>query len=182
MLDRLPNLIDPLLLADRNAAIEGKMPIADLERLRELLVDESGEISLKLFFARAGKLATVEGHISTVLALKCQRCLETLEWPISSDIKLGIVTSLEQANNLPDGYEPLLHLDEDKIPLKNIIEDELLLSVPSVPKHQDNCLAPNIPANKSELILDTTHSATKKPFSILADLKKLETYNGSTKK
>ncbi len=185
MLARLPNFIDPLLLADRNANIEGELPVNKLERIAGLLSNDDGNVSVKLFFGREGKLATIDGHISAVLALKCQRCLEPVEWPVSSEIKLGVVSTLERANNLPDGYEPLLLVEEGKIPLTSIVEDELLLTLPSIPKHQDGCAAPDVPNNKPEPLPKTVRAATENPFSILADLKdkkKLETHNGSTKK
>jgi uncharacterized protein len=182
MLDRLPKFIDPLLLSDRNARIEGELPLSSFDRMTELLSDDVGNVLVKLFFGKEGKLATIEGHVSAVLGLKCQRCLESVEWPVNNDIKLGIVSSLDQANNLPEGYEPLLLIDEDKIPLKNIIEDELLLNIPGIPKHQNDCAAPNIPENKPESLPKIERTSTETPFSILADLKKLETYNGSTKK
>jgi uncharacterized protein len=181
MLARLPNFIDPLLLADRNANIEGELPISSLDRIAGLLSDDVGCVSVKLFFGREGKLATIEGHISAVLALKCQRCLEPVEWPISSDIKLGIVSTLERANNLPEGYEPLLLIEEGKSSLTGIVEDELLLILPGIPKHQDDCAAPDVPNNKPEPSLKIVRATTENPFSILADLKTLETTHGSTK-
>jgi uncharacterized protein len=186
MLARLPELIEPLVLADRNASIEGELPVNRLDRVVGMLSDTSGKVVVKLHFARKGKLASIEGHIAAVLMLNCQRCLETVEWPVSSEFQLGIVSSLAQANNLPDGYEPLLLLDEDKIPLKSIVEDELLLSLPDIPKHPVDCMAPDIA--KSGVLAkasETTTQKTENPFSILADLKnlkKLETTNGSTKK
>jgi uncharacterized protein len=183
MLARLPNFIDPLLLADRNANIEGELPVSSLERVAGLLSNDAGNVSVKLFFGREGKLATIDGHISAVLALKCQRCLEPLEWPISSDIKLGIINTLERANNLPEGYEPLLLIEDGKIPLTSIVEDELLLILPSIPKHQDDCAAPDVP-NEPEPLLKTVQATKENPFSILADLKTqniLETPDGSTK-
>jgi uncharacterized protein len=185
MLVRLPELIDPNLLADRNAGIEGELPLRSFDRMADVLSNDVGNVAIKLVFCREGKLASVEGHISTVLALKCQRCLESVEWPVSGDIKLGIVGSLELANSLPDGYEPLLLIDEGKIPLKNIVEDELLLSLPSIPKHQGDCLTPNIPDDKLQPTHKTAKAPTENPFSILAELKNqkiLETTNGSTKK
>jgi uncharacterized protein len=184
MLARLPKFIDPLLLADRNANIEGELPVSSLERVAGLLSNDVGNVSVKLFFGREGRLATIDGHISAVLALKCQRCLEPLEWSVSSDIKLGIVSTLERANNLPDDYEPLLLIEEGKIPLVSIIEDELLLILPSIPKHQDDCVAPNMPNNKPTALLKTVQATKENPFSKLADLKtqnKLETPDGSTK-
>jgi uncharacterized protein len=181
MLARLPKFIDPLLLADRNANIEGELPVSSLGRVADLLSNDVGNISVKLFFGREGRLATIDGHISAVLALKCQRCLEPVEWPINNEIKLGVVNTAERANNLPDGYEPLLLIEEGKIPLVNIVEDELLLILPSIPKHQDDCAAPNMPNNKPKPVLKTLETTKETPFSILANLKKLETTNGSTK-
>jgi uncharacterized protein len=182
MLARLPELIDPILLADRNASIEGELPLSSLDRMAEMLSNDVGNVFVKLFFGRVGKLATVEGHISAALALRCQRCLESVEWPVNSSIKLGIVGSSDQANKLPEGFEPLLLIDEDKIPLKNIVEDELLLNLPSIPKHENDCSVPKIPNDMPEPISKTARASTENPFSILADLKKLETTNGSTKK
>ncbi|MEQ1485090.1 YceD family protein [Methyloglobulus sp.] len=179
---RLPELIDPNLLADRNATIDGELPLSSFDRMAGLLSNDAGNVAVKLFFSRVGKLATVEGHIAADLVVKCQRCLDPVEWPVSSNIKLGVVGSIEQANNLPDGYEPLLLIDEDKIPLKNIVEDELLLCLPDIPKHPNDCLAPNISKNTPEPLPKAARASTENPFSILADLKKLETTNGSTKK
>lgn len=185
MLARLPEFIEPLILVDRNASIEGELPLKGCQRIAEMLSDDAGNVAISLFFGRKGKLATVEGQISTVLALKCQRCLESVEWPVNSEFKLGVVSSLALVDKLPDGYEPLLLIDEDKIPLKNLVEDELLLSLPDIPKHQHDCIAPNISKNKLEPLSKTAQVSTVNPFSILADLKnlkKLEATNGSTKK
>jgi uncharacterized protein len=185
MLARLPELIEPLVLADRNASIEGELPITGFDRIAEMLSDNTGNVAVKLLFGKRGKLATVEGQVSAVLGLKCQRCLETVEWPINSEFKLGAVSSLAQAHNLPEGYEALLLVDGEKILLKNIVEDELLLSLPDIPKHQDDCIAPNFPKNKPEVLSKAVQASTENPFSVLADLKNLkkpEATNGSTKK
>ena len=95
MLARLPKLIDPLLLADKNAVIEGQLVVSSFDRMAELLANATDNVAFKLFFSREDKLAKIEGHLSAVLALKCQRCLEALEWPINSDIKLGIVSTFK---------------------------------------------------------------------------------------
>ena len=182
MLDRLPKFIEPLALADKNASFEGNMPLNSLERLGDLLSDNEGNVVVKLFFSREGRLAKVEGHISAVLALICQRCLGTVEWPIDNEVKLGIVSSLEQVALLPEGYEPLLLTDDDKLPLTHLIEDELLLGLPTIPLHQYACAIPSIPSSDLEQTSKATRSTRENPFSILADFKKLETSNGSTKK
>jgi uncharacterized protein len=182
MLDRLPKFIDPSLLADKNVSLEGKIPLSSLDRVGELLANNDGDVNLTLHFGKEGKLAKIEGHISAVLSVKCQRCLEPVEWPIDSEIRLGIVKSYEQASHLPESFEPLLVSDEDKIPLKDIVEDEILILLPDTPKHSENCSIA-IPSNeRTAPLLQTNRSTTNNPFSILADLKKPETFNGSTKK
>ncbi len=75
MSDRLPEIIDPLHLADTRGVLKGKLPLSSLDRLANMLVDDSGTVSVDLFFSREGRLAKVEGHIETVLALQCQNCL-----------------------------------------------------------------------------------------------------------
>ncbi len=181
MSSRLPRELDAMELADRNASIQGDLEIRCFDRLADVLADNTGTVAVALTFGKKGRLATVDGHVSAVLAVKCQRCLDSLEWPIDNDIKLGVVSSVAQANNLPLGFEPLLLADDGKIQVKVLVEDELLLSLPDIPKHQDDCLAPVVREQPGSVSDD---NATKKtnPFSVLADLKNLETHNGSTKK
>ena len=182
MLDRLPQFIDPFLLAEKNATLEGKIPLSSLGRVRELLVNDEGEVAIKLLFGKEGRYAKVEGHITANLAVKCQRCLEAIEWPVNSDIKLGIVSTLDQANKLPESFEPLLISDEEKTPLNDIVEDEILLLLPDIPKHPTACAMPVVPEKKGGTTTSKPEQASKQnPFSILAELNKLETFNGSTK-
>jgi len=162
--------IDPLHLADKRGELKGQIPISSLDRLADVLFNETGAVAVDLFFGREGRLAKVEGQIEAVLELKCQNCLQAVQWSVKSAVKLGIVTSLDQADRLPEDYEPLL-VDEEKILLKNIIEDELLLILPAFPKHEHNCLAHKQGNNKVDFLPNEQQSPTKNPFSILAKLK-----------
>lgn len=181
MIVRLPDTIDPLHLADKRGAIKGHIPINKLDRIADLLFNDTGYVSVELFFDRSGSLAKIEGKIQAVLELRCQNCLQSVEWTVDSDVKLGIVTSIEQANKLPEEFEPLL-VEEENILLKDIVEDELLLNLPIFPKHQHNCFVPDL-NNENVTTLSTDQKSSKEnPFSILVNLKKLENYNGSTKK
>jgi uncharacterized protein len=182
MLTRLPNLIDPILLAERNAAYAGQLPLSLFDRLTNVLTSNEGTVNVDLAFSRDGRLPKIDGNLSASLRLICQRCLEPLDWQVNKEIKLGVVKTLEQVDKLPEGYEPLMLDDEDKIPLKNIIEDELLLCIPDIPRHSDYCEIPDIPVtNLIESDKDAGKS-TRNPFSILADFKKTGDNNGSTKK
>lgn len=172
MLDRLPEYIDPLQLADRRSNLKGQIPLSRLDRLADLLMNDTGAVSVDLVFSREGSLAKIEGRIESILELECQNCLQAVSWPVDSAIRLGIVSSIDQADKLPDDYEPLL-LENEKILLKDIIEDELLLILPQYPKHQHDCLARNPDSNSTETPSDKdAESHQKNPFSILANLKK----------
>ncbi|MDD1608066.1 MAG: YceD family protein [Methylococcaceae bacterium] len=170
MLNRLPEIIDPLHLADKRGELKGQIPVSSLERIADLLFDNSGFVTVDLFFGREGRLAKVEGRISAVLQLKCQSCLQAVEWSVDSTVRLGIVSSIDQANRLPEDYDPLL-VEQDSIPLRNLIEDELLLSLPTYPKHQHSCFVSNSDNNKTNAPARDSQSARENPFSILAKLK-----------
>ena len=170
MLARLPEYIDPLHLADKRGELKGQIPVSSLDRLADVLFNDTGVVTVDLFFGREGRLAKVEGQIEAVLELKCQNCLQAVQWPVKNTVKLGIVTSIDQADRLPEDYEPLL-VDDEKILLKNIIEDELLLVLPAFPKHQHDCLANNSYVNKAGSLTDEQQSPPENPFSILAKLK-----------
>lgn len=171
MLTRLPEFIDPLHLADTRGEIKGEIPIGNLARLSEMLINDSGSITVHFVFGREGKLAKVEGRIQSTLNLQCQNCLEAVEWPIDCEIKLGIVNTIEQADRLPEEYEPLM-TEEEKVPLNNIIEDEILLNLPAFPKHEHQCVTPEINNKLNGKMVAEETSAPKNPFAILAKLKK----------
>jgi uncharacterized protein len=81
------------------------------------------------------------------------------------------VSSIDQANRLPEDFEPLL-VEGDTIPLTDLIEDELLLSLPTYPKHQHSCFAANSDKIKTTTSVPDSSSLPENPFSILATLKK----------
>jgi uncharacterized protein len=171
MSDRLPIYIDPLQLADKRGELTGLLPIKSLDRLSEFLLNDEGAVSVSLFFSREGRLPKIEGHIKAVLQLQCQNCLQAVEWPVDIAVKLGIVTTIEQANRLPEDHEPLM-IEEGKLFLKDIVEDELLLVIPSFPKHEHNCFTQKSGTSELESLENNLQSPSKNPFSILAKLKK----------
>lgn len=181
MVTCLPKFIDPFALAEKNASLEGIISVKEFGRLSELLFRQDGEIAVKLHFSKDGGFSGLRGHISASLKLKCQRCLESFEYPVDAELNLGIVNSLERADKLPESVDPLILLDQDKVLLNDIIEDELLLNLPIIPKHEYDC-SPLTGKGQQQEIKNKTNSVAESPFSRLAELMKLEIYHGSTKK
>lgn len=173
MLDRLPEYIDPIALAEKRAALAGQIAVSDLERLTESLFSNEGAIFIELEFGKEDKVFKITGKITADLKLKCQNCLESLDWPIDLAVKLCVISKMDEADKLPADFEPLL-FDVEKLSLKSLVEDEILLDIPSFPKHEHDCLSPLLEQNadgKSGTVASETKQAKPNPFSVLSKLK-----------
>lgn len=137
----LPKYIQPLRLAEQRASLHGQALLRDFSRLHDVLSDTTGEVSVHLQFGQDNEgVAYITGVLDTVLQLECQRCLKPLPYSLHVEVSLSPVFNEVTSKNLPERYEPLL-LDEDQVTLIDMIEDELLLSLPLVAKHEAGCVA-----------------------------------------
>jgi uncharacterized protein len=168
MAEHLPELIDPLALAEKRSQFKGFLPLSKMTRMQDILLHREGEVSFELRFGKDDKFAVVTGIVEAHLELQCQCCLEPIVWPVSSQVNLAIVSSLDQADLLPEPYEPLL-LEEESISLTDIIQEELLLAVPSIPQHRQ-CEASPSPSREGEP--QSAMPGRPNPFAVLAKLKK----------
>lgn len=169
MSDKLPDFIDPLLFADRRTVLSGALKIAALERLSDVVLVKDGDVEIEVQFAKQGKRAVASGTIKAMLTLECQSCLQALSWPIDLAFKLGVVSSLQDAEQLEIDCEPLL-FDGEKVSLNALIEDEILLALPDYPKHGYDCIPQH--SSKDADFDDESQTKTHNPFSVLAKLKK----------
>lgn len=140
MKNQLPKTIDPIKLADQETHLQGHLEVASFSRLNDIMFDKEGTVQLDLRLGRdMERFYYIQGRVEANLHLQCQRCMQKMNFPIDIMVSLSPVSTLEAAKNLPDRYEPLL-VEEEKIELLSIIEDELLISLPMVPKHEsENC-------------------------------------------
>ena len=170
MSDKLPDLIDPLMLAERRAELAGAIPIAALSRLSECVADSDGMVEVNVRFDKEGRFAVVAGTINSQVALECQNCLQALEWPIEITFKLAVVASLLEADQMEIDAEPLL-FNGEKLSFNTLIEDEILLTLPDYPRHAHDCIKRRQSQDRD---YDQPHTGTEasNPFSVLAKLKK----------
>lgn len=139
MSNQLLSLVEPLELARLGRRFSGEIPIAKLKRLRGLLASGEGRVYAELAFDTDEKgIPFVSGQVQAEVELQCQRCLETFRHPMAIEFCLGIVESEAEEQLLPEYYEPLL-LPERRIHMSDIVEDELVLALPSVPVHPHEC-------------------------------------------
>lgn len=165
---RIPEIIDPIYLAEKRRVYEGKVPLLKLSRLSDRINNLDGVATFHLDFTKIGKLSVIKGVIRAKIQLECQSCLQLLDIKVNSDVKLAIVESDEAAALIPEEYEPLL-CNEEKITFNDIIEDEILLSLPAIPKHEYDCFERQEPDITIE---NEGQSGKDSPFSILSNYKK----------
>jgi len=140
MLSHLPDYADPWRLCALGKSYSGAIPLAEMPRLVPLLASTEGEAAFILAFETdAERLSTVRVRVNASLWLQCQRCLGKMRWDIDSDSQLVLVAGLEEEQRLDGDAEPLL-VDDEKLELRSVIEDELVLAVPPTPAHKtDEC-------------------------------------------
>ncbi len=170
MLDeRLPVQIDPIRYAETRRELAGPLALAKMARLGEALYDDAGEVQVRLHFGIDEEgFRYMRGTVSGELSLLCQRCMEPMAHHVELELSLAIVGNPTEAEALPSHYDPLMVGDQPLF-LQDIIEDELLLALPIVPRHEEDCMV------KVEQGSDETESgepgAGNNPFAELAKLK-----------
>jgi uncharacterized protein len=139
----LPKQIEPLHLTELDTRLEGDLSLQQMPRLLELIEEKNGVVKVALRFTKniEGK-PIITGQTDTVLVVICQRCLEHMSLPMQVNVQLSPVFG-DKADQLPDGYEPLV-ISAEPMELSEIIEDEILLNLPQFPKHDaENCSKTN---------------------------------------
>lgn len=162
----IPEHIDPFRYAEQSLGLDGKVKVADLKRL-DMNLDKNAEIAVNLQFGiDEQKITYLKGHLETKLSLQCQRCMEPLVYGIMSDFSLGVVSTLDEANSLPEQYEPALAA-EGSLALRELIEDEIILNLPIIPKHEPDECKVKLPLAES----GWEPGKGKNPFHVLESLK-----------
>ena len=134
--------IDSFELARASRQIDGCVNVADLLRLSSLLADSSGALHY-----RVTGVADVEGQpgaqlqLTGLLRLTCQRCNEPLEFQLDRAVLFRFMASEEALNAMPIQEEEIdAVVGSRTMNVRDWIEDEAMLSLPLVARH-DECLA-----------------------------------------
>lgn len=163
----IPEHIDPFRFAEQGIFLEGTVKIADMQRLVTSLAGDDQRVIVSLQFGLDDQKTTfLKGHLETQLILQCQRCMESFSYEIISDFILGIVNSLEEADSLPEYYEPAL-AQGGQLALRDLIEDEIILNLPIIPRHDPKQCKVKLPVVDS----GWEEANDKNPFYVLKSLK-----------
>lgn len=132
--------VDPKRFAKSKETLQGSLPASSFNLPAEVLPG-SEDVRYQLRFGfDSENYVYIHGSVEAVLHLQCQRCLQPMEHKIYSEFSLSPVQDANDAATLPECYEAVL-MDQDRVSALRIVEDELILSLPIAPMHEnEDCL------------------------------------------
>ena len=173
MTNDLPLQFDPVLFAKQGRKVSGQIAAKELPRVAEAASKaDDNIINVAMSFSVSSlQFPMVQGTIEGSIVQTCQRCLQDAEVKIDQQLELLLINpqAVELASR--EGYE-LFEYEGQFISTLELIEDEILLAMPIVVKHQDiNECDPN--ARKWLQQRKSAKTATKRnnPFESLKNLK-----------
>ena len=171
-----PFRLDLDAFATDAATLDGQWPLRQLRRVAEATIAgaEPDVVDELVWHARGERRKTRGGdgqvwlqlHVTTRLALECQRCLKPVTVPIEVDRSFLFVAGEDAAAQLDaESDDDVLALSR-AYDLRDLIEDEVLLALPLVPRHE-SCPEP-LQVSPEDLLEEPEPS----PFAALAALKR----------
>ena len=178
MFNKLPDFIDPIYAVNHNKRFAGRVNQSLLKRLVDVVIEADREVDVQIdfFYDKVLRFPAFTMKVETSLNLQCQRSLESFDLPVASEVKGVFTETLALTQDLPADVE-VYELEDEKISLFELVEDEILLSVPLAPVDEKRS-APEIQGSSSTKNAENQqgdiNDVTQKPnpFAILQELKK----------
>jgi uncharacterized protein len=167
--------VDTYELTRAGQEVHGQAPIDQFERLIEDLPEQADTM---VSWTVKGEMDSfgqrfLRVHVKAAPMLECQRCMKPFEWPVDSHNRLEVVNS-EAALNVDDAADAdpddaIIEriLGSQRLDVLALVEDEIILSLPYVPKH-DVCTLLSEPLEEEP----DGDLARPSPFAVLGQLKK----------
>ena len=169
-----PFRLDVVAFAKEAGELAGRWPLAQFDRIAESAVPgapvtDTDEVSWSARGERrqlrGGDAQTwMQVAAATQVSLECQRCLNPVDVPLQIARNFLFVHGEDAAAQLDADTEDDVLAITRSLDLRELIEDELLLAMPIVPRHEV-CPQPLVAAT-DELAEDKPN-----PFAALMDLK-----------
>lgn len=154
--------IDSFSFARDGRVLAGNLAVSGLERLHDLLAGVEGEVRYRLEGSQGkGGEPRLRLEVAGWLPLACQRCLQAIHFDLEIASLLELVpegAELSQ-DELEDDERDFLPV-AGELDVADLIEDEILLALPPVPRHE-RCGLPG-KAEAGEIV---------SPFEVLGKLK-----------
>lgn len=172
MAKTLPARFNPDLMARDGTRYEVTVPVERFTRLRDILASADGDVSATATFSRRKDHIVVAGRLRADWPLTCQRCIEPMIVAIDEPYELVFVESDAAARELPKSLDPVVLDETGQIRLVDLLEDELMLHVPTIPKHAEgeDCVDAERSFGDVDAAAVEESEGKKNPFAVLKDL------------
>jgi uncharacterized protein len=157
-------VIDPAKFARGRNELRGELQAAQLPRVVPELFDTEGGVGYAVSgFQTAKGEPALRVEIHGTLALRCERCLNRLDFALDSHRVIVLAQGVDEFTPVADEDETI-----DTIPavarldVGALLEDEVLLSLPMAPRHAEGeCRAEGTQQD----------APASSPFAVLANLR-----------
>lgn len=173
---KIPVTLDVKKAATHSTRFEGYLMLKTLKRLVESLTSDEGDVDVELQTGIDEQgLNYLKGQATVTISTICQRCNESMKIDLQSDfaftpVREGFVEDEEYP--LPEHYDTVEFNEFGEVLLRQLIEDELILSLPLIPKHDEQ----DCPASGREMsfgeIEEEIVEEKPNPFAVLQQLKR----------
>lgn len=168
--------LDVHAFAQAAGHLEGEAPLSDFKRLAVDAQPVEGEQPL-VHWGAEGELVEQAGgsghvwlHVSAdvELPMTCQRCLTEARIPLFVDRSFRFVADESTAELEDDDSDEDVLAISREFNLLELIEDELLMEVPAVPRHEE-CPVP-VQLESSDEDFEQANEQKENPFAVLQSL------------
>lgn len=157
--------IDSLDFAANGKQIDAQVPFAELPRLQDELENPQGFLQYRLHGGLDSQGRPVlDLSIQGSCQLRCQRCLKGLDYAIQHDSRLLLCdqASLDVLDDQEEEFDGILA--SDHLDVLELLEDEILLSLPIAPMHDVGACQADEGEDKQK--------GKRNPFAVLENLKR----------
>jgi uncharacterized protein len=173
-----PRRLDVERFAGAGQQLAGQWPLSGMHRLAEACHAEERPAPTDVVqwqaCAERRRVGGGESHawlklgLDTQLKLTCQRCLGPVDTPLQFEHWFHFVAGEDQAAALDADAEEDVLASTRALDLHQLAEDELLLALPLVPRHE-TCPHP-LPVGPADV--EDQDAVAPNPFAVLAGLKR----------
>ncbi len=171
-----PFRLDVVAFAKEQGELAGRWPLARFDRIADSAVPGAPVTDVdEVNWSAHGEQRQLRGgdaqvwlrvDAATHVSLECQRCLRAVDVPLQISRKFRFVHGEDAAAQLDTDSEDDVLAITRALDLRELIEDELLLAMPIVPRH-DVCPEPLAQASDEDVVEERPN-----PFAALAALKR----------
>ena len=168
---KLPLTLDPVRTAQKRLDYEGIYTRDLVERVAESVVSVDSDVECSMSFAIDNqRLAVLTGDAKVSVTLECQRCGKSFPHQVYTQYCFSPIVKDEQAEALPEAYEPIQVNEFGEIDLLALVEDEIILTLPVVPVHDSE----HCEVSEADIVFGQLPDEAQKPnpFAVLASLKR----------